>query len=103
MQTIDFDLTELANVLDFPGFSHLLRGAIADSVGAMMVLPERYIVKMSPDTDISLLRFPLPKVSMKAHVEMCFELSRSVLVYGEMCVANFIDFRGCAGDLICFQ
>ena len=65
LQVIDFDLTELANILDFPGFSGLLRGAIADSVGALLVLPERYIVKLSPNIDISRLRFPLPKVSCR--------------------------------------
>lgn len=61
---LDFDLTELGNLLDFPGVSDAVRGAIIDSIGSMMVLPEKYIMKLSPDVDISLLRFPLPKVCL---------------------------------------
>ena len=70
---IDFDLTHLANLLDFPGFDLLLKAAISDSVAAMFVLPEKYVVKLCPDIDLRELRYPLPKVRIKhylAHVSV---------------------------------
>ena len=33
-----------------------------DSVGSIMVLPEKYIVKLCPDVDVSKLRYPIPQV-----------------------------------------
>ncbi|XP_076824018.1 extended synaptotagmin-2-like isoform X4 [Clavelina lepadiformis] len=68
MPTIDFDLTHLANVFDFPGFDSLLRGAIMDSVGSIMVLPEKYIVKLCPDVDVSKLRYPIPQGIIRVHI-----------------------------------
>uniref|UniRef100_H2ZR67 Extended synaptotagmin-2 n=2 Tax=Ciona savignyi TaxID=51511 RepID=H2ZR67_CIOSA len=65
---IDFNLTELANLFDLPGFNHLLRGAISDGVCGMMVLPDKYVIKLHPDVDISRIRFPLPQGVIRIHV-----------------------------------
>ncbi|XP_078488775.1 extended synaptotagmin-2 isoform X7 [Ciona intestinalis] len=65
---IDFNLTDLANLFDLPGFNSLLRGAISDSVCGMMVLPDKYVIKLCPDIDISRLRFPLPQGVIRIHV-----------------------------------
>nr|CAB3243811.1 extended synaptotagmin-2 [Phallusia mammillata] len=65
---IDFNLTHLANLFDLPGIDGLLRGAVVDCIGGLMVMPERYIVKLNPDLDISLLKYPLPKGVVRIHV-----------------------------------
>lgn len=62
MQFIDFNLTNLANFFDLPGIDGLLRGAVVDCIGCLMVLPEKYVVKLSSDVDVSDLKYPLPKV-----------------------------------------
>ena len=64
LQKIDFNLTNLANMFDIPGFDSLLRGAIRDSIRGIMVYPEKYVLKLVPDVDISYLKFPLPEVSI---------------------------------------
>ncbi|KAK2570434.1 Extended synaptotagmin-3 [Acropora cervicornis] len=38
---IDFDLTNLANILDIPGLSDILRGVIDDVVASIVVLPNK--------------------------------------------------------------
>ena len=48
--------------MEVPGVYSLVRRAILDSLGSMMILPEKYFTKLSPDVDISRLRFPPPKV-----------------------------------------
>lgn len=65
---IDFNLTNLANMFDIPGFDSLLRGAINDSVRGIMVYPEKYVLKLVPDVDISFLKFPLPEGVLRVHV-----------------------------------
>ena len=62
-QFIDFDLTDLANLFDFPGFDSLLRGAISDSVNSLFVLPDKYVLKLCPELDLNHMLYPLPKVS----------------------------------------
>ena len=62
LQSIDFDLKDLANIFDFPGIDALIRGSILDSIRGIMVTPEKYIVKMAEEADIFQLKYPMPKV-----------------------------------------
>merc|ERR1719354_483913 len=65
---IDFNLTELVNMFDIPGFDGLLRGGITESVRGIMVFPEKYVVKMVEGVDISALKYPMPEGVLRIHV-----------------------------------
>jgi hypothetical protein len=65
-KTIDFDLTEAANVLDIPVISDFLRLTISDIFNKFLVLPNRYVIPIVPDfnlSDAAELKAPNPKVS----------------------------------------
>jgi len=65
---IDFNLTELANMFDIPGFDGLLRGGITESVRGIMVFPNKYVIKMVEEVDISALKYPMPEGVLRIHV-----------------------------------
>ncbi|XP_031566724.1 extended synaptotagmin-2-A-like isoform X2 [Actinia tenebrosa] len=64
---IDFDLTNLLNILDIPGLSDIIRGAIDDVVASFVVLPNRITVPLT-DIDPYTLKFPLPDGVLRIHV-----------------------------------
>ncbi|XP_077483451.1 extended synaptotagmin-like protein 2 isoform X2 [Amblyomma americanum] len=57
---IDFNLTNLGQVLEVPGLNDLLKKAVSDQVAAMMVLPNKYSVKLQEHVSTQSLRYSLP-------------------------------------------
>ncbi|GFU45708.1 extended synaptotagmin-3 [Trichonephila clavipes] len=59
---IDFNLTNVANVLDMPGLGDILRKAVSEQVAAMMVLPNKFPVQLIQDIPLKSLKFSPPAV-----------------------------------------
>ncbi|KAM7314597.1 extended synaptotagmin-2 [Ixodes scapularis] len=57
---IDFQLTNLGQVLEVPGLNDLLKKAVSDQVAAMMVLPNKFSMKLQEHVSTQSLRFSLP-------------------------------------------
>lgn len=57
---IDFQLTNLGQVLEVPGLNDLLKKAVSDQVAAMMVLPNKFSMKLQEHVSTQTLRFSLP-------------------------------------------
>ncbi|XP_078376188.1 extended synaptotagmin-2-like isoform X2 [Oculina patagonica] len=64
---IDFDLTNMANILDIPGLSDIIRGVIDDVVAGFVVLPNRITVPLT-DVDPYELKYPLPDGVLRIEV-----------------------------------
>ncbi|XP_015764424.1 PREDICTED: extended synaptotagmin-2-A-like [Acropora digitifera] len=64
---IDFDLTNLANILDIPGLSDILRGVIDDVVASIVVLPNKITVPLT-NIDPYELKYPLPDGVLRIEV-----------------------------------
>ncbi|XP_038058006.1 extended synaptotagmin-2-like isoform X2 [Patiria miniata] len=65
---IDFNLTNLADVLDIPGLSGILRTILEDQLANFLVLPNRLPIKLIDDVDISSLKYPMPQGVLRIHV-----------------------------------
>ncbi|KAK3739454.1 hypothetical protein QZH41_017292 [Actinostola sp. cb2023] len=72
---IDFDLTNLLNILDIPGLSDILRGVIDDVVASFVVLPNRITVPLT-DVDPYKLKYPIPDGVLRIHVIEAKDLVR---------------------------
>lgn len=57
---IDFQLTNLGQVLEVPGLNDLLKKAVSDQVAAMMVLPNKFSMKLQEHVSTQTLRYSLP-------------------------------------------
>ncbi|XP_022798520.1 extended synaptotagmin-2-B-like isoform X2 [Stylophora pistillata] len=64
---IDFDFTNLANILDIPGLSDIIRGVIDDVVAGFVVLPNRITVPLT-DIDPYELKYPMPDGLLRIEV-----------------------------------
>ncbi|EDO32931.1 predicted protein [Nematostella vectensis] len=64
---IDFDLTNLLNILDIPGLSDILRGVVGDVVASFVVLPNRICIPLT-DVDPYKLKYPLPDGVLRIEV-----------------------------------
>lgn len=60
--TIDFNLVGVADLLDMPGLSELLRKVIIEQIGAIMVLPNKLPITLNADVLASTLKMPEPEV-----------------------------------------
>ncbi|XP_071788056.1 extended synaptotagmin-2-like isoform X1 [Asterias amurensis] len=65
---IDFNLTNVADILDIPGLSGLLHSILEDQLANFLVLPNRLPVKLIDDVDISSLKYPMPQGVLRIHV-----------------------------------
>ncbi|XP_018325864.1 extended synaptotagmin-2 isoform X2 [Agrilus planipennis] len=66
--TIDFDLVGVADVLDFPGLGDLLRRIVTEQIASMMVLPNKFPVKLSDEIEAAELIRPEPEGILRVHV-----------------------------------
>lgn len=57
---IDFTLTNLGQVLEVPGLNDLLKKAVSDQVAALMVLPNKYSLRLQEHVSTHSLRYSLP-------------------------------------------
>lgn len=60
--TIDFNLVGVADLLDMPGLSDLLRRIIVEQVANMMVLPNKLPILLSDEVPANNLKTPEPEV-----------------------------------------
>lgn len=65
---IDFNLVGVADLLDMPGLSDLLRRVIVEQVAAMMVLPNKLPILLSDAVPAQTLKFPEPQGVLRVHV-----------------------------------
>ncbi|CAH0557885.1 unnamed protein product [Brassicogethes aeneus] len=65
---IDFDLVGVADVLDMPGLSDILRRIVVETVASMMVLPNKFPIKLSDEVDAVELKAPEPEGVLRVHV-----------------------------------
>ncbi|XP_075219377.1 extended synaptotagmin-like protein 2 isoform X2 [Lycorma delicatula] len=65
---IDFNLVGVADILDMPGLSDLLRRVIVEQVAAMMVLPNKLPILLSDAVPAQTLKFPEPQGVLRVHV-----------------------------------
>lgn len=65
---IDFNLVGVADLLDMPGLSDMLRRIIVEQVAAMMVLPNKLPIKLSEEVASTALKFPEPEGVLRVHV-----------------------------------
>ncbi|KAL1132759.1 hypothetical protein AAG570_010711 [Ranatra chinensis] len=66
--TIDFNLVGVADLLDVPGLSDMLRRIIIEQVAAMMVLPNKLPIILSEVVPAHVLKFPEPEGVLRVHV-----------------------------------
>ncbi|XP_033105787.1 extended synaptotagmin-2-A-like [Anneissia japonica] len=64
----DFNLTNLADVLDIPGISGILRNIIEDQIAHFLVLPNRIPVSLMEDVDLTSLKYPMPEGVLRINI-----------------------------------
>ncbi|XP_011502857.1 PREDICTED: extended synaptotagmin-1 isoform X2 [Ceratosolen solmsi marchali] len=65
---IDFNLVGVADVLDLPGFSDVLRKIITEQIAAIAVLPNKFSMPLSEDVPAQVLKTPEPEGILRIHV-----------------------------------
>ncbi|EDO46351.1 predicted protein [Nematostella vectensis] len=63
-----FDLTNLLNVLDFPGLNSTLRRIVDDTIASFVVLPNRVAIPLAEGVDASDLQYPIPQGVLRVKV-----------------------------------
>jgi Ca2+-dependent lipid-binding protein len=58
--SIDFDLTDIANIIEIPGLHHLLMSALERVLETFIVIPNRLIIAFMNEIDVNQLKFPKP-------------------------------------------
>lgn len=61
---IDFNLVGVADLLDMPGLSDMLRRIIVEQIGAIMVLPNKLPIVLSDEVPSIAVKMPEPEVLM---------------------------------------
>lgn len=59
---IDFNLVGVADLLDMPGLSDMLRRIIIEQIGAIMVLPNKLPISLNKEVPAIALNMPEPEV-----------------------------------------
>lgn len=59
---IDFNLVGVVDLLDMPGLSDMLRRIIVEQISAVMVLPNKLPIILSPEVPATVLKTPEPEV-----------------------------------------
>jgi len=74
---IAFNLTNLLNVLDFPGLKKTLRGIVDDVIASFAVIPNRIAIPLAGSVDPSDLRYPIPEGLLRVQMLEARELVKS--------------------------
>ena len=74
---IAFNLTNLLNVLDFPGLKTTLRGIVDDVIASFAVLPNRITIPLAESVDLSDLQYPIPEGLLRVQILEARELVKS--------------------------
>jgi Ca2+-dependent lipid-binding protein len=74
--TIDFDLTDIANIIEIPGLHNLLMLSLERILQTIIVIPNRLIIALMNEIDINQLKFPKPDGILRIDVleakNLCF-------------------------------
>ncbi|KAL1513440.1 hypothetical protein ABEB36_002851 [Hypothenemus hampei] len=65
---IDFSLDGLASVLEFPMLSILLKKVVLDTISSVMVLPNKFPIRLNKKVSKQQIRFPNPKGVLRVHL-----------------------------------
>ncbi|XP_045469924.1 extended synaptotagmin-3 [Harmonia axyridis] len=65
---IDFNLVGVADLLDMPGLGDLFRKIITEIIASMLVLPNKYTMKLSEEVDTIEMKAPEPEGVLRVHV-----------------------------------
>ena len=74
---IAFNLTNLLNVLDFPGLKKTLRGIVDDVIASLVVLPNRIAIPLTENVDAGDLQYPVPEGLLRVQILEARELVKS--------------------------
>lgn len=74
---IAFNLTNLLNVLDFPGLKKTLRGIVDDVIASFAVLPNRVAIPLAESVDPADLQYPVPEGLLRVQMLEARELVKS--------------------------
>ncbi|KAJ9595368.1 hypothetical protein L9F63_027246, partial [Diploptera punctata] len=66
--TLDFNLVGMADLLDMPGLSDILRRIIVEQVANIMVLPNKLPIVLSDEVPATILKMPEPEGVLRVHV-----------------------------------
>ncbi|KAK9693219.1 C2 domain [Popillia japonica] len=66
--SLDFNLVGIADILDMPGLSDVLRRIIIEQIASMMVLPNKLPIKLSDIVEAAELKVPEPEGVLRVHV-----------------------------------
>lgn len=66
--SIDFNLVGVADILDMPGLSDMLRRIITEQVASLMVLPNKLPIKLSDIVEAAELKAPEPEGVLRVHL-----------------------------------
>ncbi|KAJ8920619.1 hypothetical protein NQ315_004758 [Exocentrus adspersus] len=65
---IDFDLDGIIGILEIPGINDLLKKSVIDTVSSLMVLPNKFPIKLCKDVSSVDLKTPSPAGVLRVHV-----------------------------------
>ncbi|XP_012275469.1 extended synaptotagmin-1 [Orussus abietinus] len=65
---IDFNLVGAVDVLELPGFNDILRKTILEQVAAIVVLPNKLVIRLSEEIPPEILKTPEPEGVLRIHV-----------------------------------
>ncbi|KAI4465022.1 extended synaptotagmin-like protein 2 isoform c [Holotrichia oblita] len=66
--SLDFNLVGIADILDMPGLSDILRRIIIEQMASVMVLPNKFPIKLSDIVEAAELKAPEPEGVLRVHV-----------------------------------
>jgi Ca2+-dependent lipid-binding protein len=78
-----FDLTNLLNVLDFPGLKSTLRRIVNDTLASFVVLPNRVAVPLAEGVDGSDLQYPIPEGVLRVKIVEARDLMAKDFGFGK--------------------
>ncbi|XP_016838041.1 extended synaptotagmin-1 isoform X2 [Nasonia vitripennis] len=65
---IDFNLVGVADILDLPGFSDVLRKIITEQIAAIAVLPNKFSMPLTDEVPAEVMKTPEPEGVLRIHV-----------------------------------
>ncbi|XP_074653719.1 extended synaptotagmin-2-B-like isoform X2 [Tubulanus polymorphus] len=74
---VNFNLTNLADALDVPGLSDILRGVICEQIANFLVLPNSIPVSLCDNIDLSRLQHPQPQGVLRINVDKAKDLIKA--------------------------
>ncbi|CAD5122689.1 DgyrCDS11099 [Dimorphilus gyrociliatus] len=77
IKTVDFDLTNVANLLDFPLLNDTIRSVLEDQLAYYLVNPNKYSISLGHGIDLNKLKYPVPQGVIRLHVYEARDLKKA--------------------------